>query len=194
MLTRRGRLDPAPALVRSLTDAEAFGEFYDTYMEPVLAYFVRRTLDPELAADFVGQTFALALERRRQFRGTTTREERSWLFAIAHSQLTDYWRHEQVVRDAMDRLRVESVSMSLEDLERVEELAGLTELKDQITAGLSALSAEYREAVVLRIVDELPYTEVAAKLAITSQAARIRVSRGLKVLREHVALPEREAA
>jgi RNA polymerase sigma-70 factor (ECF subfamily) len=44
------------------------------------------------------------------------------------------------------------------------------------------LPEDTREAVTLRIVDELSYPDLAARLAITEQAARQRVSRGMRTL------------
>jgi DNA-directed RNA polymerase specialized sigma24 family protein len=44
------------------------------------------------------------------------------------------------------------------------------------------LSDNAREAIMLRVVDELPYSELASRLAISEQAARLRVSRGMRVL------------
>jgi DNA-directed RNA polymerase specialized sigma24 family protein len=35
---------------------------------------------------------------------------------------------------------------------------------------------------MLRVVDELSYSDLASRLAISEQAARLRVSRGMKVL------------
>ena len=46
----------------------------------------------------------------------------------------------------------------------------------------NGFSAPQREALPLRVVDELPYTDVADSLGISQQAARARVARGLKTL------------
>jgi DNA-directed RNA polymerase specialized sigma24 family protein len=35
---------------------------------------------------------------------------------------------------------------------------------------------------MLRVVEELPYSDLASRLAISEQAARLRVSRGMKIL------------
>ena len=47
---------------------------------------------------------------------------------------------------------------------------------------LAALPAAQRDAVRLRIVDELSYDDLAARLGITPDNARARVSRGLRAL------------
>src|SRR5687768_6459592 len=49
-------------------DAGSFELFYDRHFERVLAFFARRTVDPELAADLTAETFAAVLVARRRYR------------------------------------------------------------------------------------------------------------------------------
>jgi RNA polymerase sigma-70 factor (ECF subfamily) len=51
-----------------------------------------------------------------------------------------------------------------------------------IRSELRRLSNEQQEAIKLRVIDELAYSEVARALNISEQAARLRVSRGLRSL------------
>jgi RNA polymerase sigma-70 factor (ECF subfamily) len=66
-------------LARSLDDVDAFADFYRAYYDAILAFLVRRVLDPEVAFDLLSETFAKALERRWQFRGNTKEQEQAWL-------------------------------------------------------------------------------------------------------------------
>ena len=65
---------------------------------------------------------------------------------------------------------------------RIVELAGLDDLRGTVARELGALSEEHREALRLRVVEELSYDDVAERLAITEPAARARVSRGLRTI------------
>jgi RNA polymerase sigma-70 factor (ECF subfamily) len=65
----------------------------------------------------------------------------------------------------------------------IEELAASTELEQRVVAAFGELSVEQREALWLRVVEERPYPEVSRALGLTEQAARARVSRGLRALR-----------
>jgi DNA-directed RNA polymerase specialized sigma24 family protein len=56
---------------------------------------------------------------------------------------------------------------------------------------LALLSPELRQAVTLRVLDEMSYSDVAAATGTTGGAARVRVHRGLNILRQR--LQEREA-
>src|SRR3954451_2845549 len=80
------------ARMRSTDDGEAFQDFYVANRGRLLAFLTRRTLDPDVARDLTAEAFAVALARRRQFRGRTDAEAEAWLFAIARTQLADYWR------------------------------------------------------------------------------------------------------
>jgi RNA polymerase sigma factor (sigma-70 family) len=54
----------------------------------------------------------------------------------------------------------------------------------ELEAALAALSPAVREAVVLRAVEQLDHREIASRTGCSPQAARLRVSRGLRALRE----------
>src|SRR5688500_19218601 len=103
---RQTRPEP-PLLRRAADDPAAFDELYDELAQRVLLFFTRRVLDGQLALDLTGETFASAFQRRRSFRGTTIEEQEGWLFAIARTQLSRYWRRGRVEREALERIRVE---------------------------------------------------------------------------------------
>jgi RNA polymerase sigma-70 factor (ECF subfamily) len=53
---------------------------------------------------------------------------------------------------------------------------------ERLQAAVDALPAAYREAVKLRVVDELSYGEAAAQMACSEPTARVRVHRSLRAL------------
>jgi RNA polymerase sigma-70 factor (ECF subfamily) len=55
------------------------------------------------------------------------------------------------------------------------------------------LAPELRHAIELRILDDLPYEEVASAIGTTTGAARVRVHRGLNALRARL-LPTTEVS
>ena len=180
------RSDRSGALARSKDDAAAFREFYDLYVERVVVFFARRTFSAELAADLTSETFALALERRRQFRGSSAEEEQGWLWAIARSQLSALWRHSEVEQRALARLGLDPISMTSEGIERVEELAGLAELRHAVANALDQLSDDQACAVEQRVLRERSYAELANEFGVTEDVVRSRVSRGLRTMAERL--------
>jgi RNA polymerase sigma-70 factor (ECF subfamily) len=168
-------------LAASVRDPEAFAVFYDLHFERVLAFFAKRVSDSDTAFDLTSETFAKALERRRQFRGASRDEEQAWLFSIARTELLHFWRDGATEHAALSRLGVEVPALADPDLERIEELASL--LGDElIRDALTVLPDDQRRAVELRVFDDVDYETLAAVLEISVQTARMRVSRGLRAL------------
>ena len=159
-----------------------FDALYDLNAERLLVYFTRRTLDPDTALDLWAETLSQAFERWPRFRGSSEGEAVAWLYAIARARWADYLRRGYAERRALGRLRIARPELGSEDIERLEELAGLVELRAQVGAALAGLPSDQREALQLRIVEELPYPEVADRMRVTEPAARARVSRGLRRL------------
>lgn len=169
-------------LRRVATDPEAFAEFFERYREELLVYLTREVMDVEPALDLMSESFAIALERHGSFRGSRSDEERAWLYAIARNELKHYWRHGKIERRALRRLGIEAAQLDDIESERLVELAGIARLSERINGALSGLPPEQRAAVELRVVDELDYEAVAARLGISEASARARVSRGLRAL------------
>jgi RNA polymerase sigma factor (sigma-70 family) len=173
---------PVEALRRSAREPEAFASFYGSHAEALLAFLARRVQDADLALELTAESFAQAYVGRGRFRGSTDAETAAWLYGIARRQLALYFRKGKVERRALERLRIVVPRFDEEQRARVTELAELDDLRAALRVELERLSRAQREALRLRVVEELPYTEVARRLEISEGAARARVARGLKAL------------
>jgi RNA polymerase sigma-70 factor (ECF subfamily) len=171
------------SLKHAKQDPRAFGEFYREHATAVTRYFMRRIANAEASLDLAAETFAEAYVGRRRFRGVTEEEARAWLYVIARRQLAAYLRRGYAARETLSRLGLERPEVDAEELQRVEGLGEMDDVHDLLTRRMSDLPDGYREAVRLRVVEELPYVEVAQRLDITETAARMRVSRALARLR-----------
>jgi RNA polymerase sigma-70 factor (ECF subfamily) len=174
--------NPAQTLRRSTGEPEAFAEFYKHHFKRVLAYLARSVCDPDLALELTAETFAQAYMARGRFRGSTAEEAEAWIYRIARRQLARYFRRGDVARRAMKRLQIQLPPIDGEQRAEVEELADLAGLRSALRTELRRVPDSQREALWLRVVEELPYAEVAARLEISELAARTRVSRGLRSL------------
>jgi RNA polymerase sigma factor (sigma-70 family) len=159
-----------------------FDELYRGESERVLLFFARRTFDAETAVDLTAETFAAAYLGWRGLRGGSREERQAWLYTIARRRLSRYLRRGRVERRALRRLGIQTPSVHEDDLALIEERAGLAQLRAALSGELARLSAEQRQALELRVVQERPYAEVARDLGISELAARARVSRGLRAL------------
>jgi RNA polymerase sigma-70 factor (ECF subfamily) len=176
-MTYSGRSD-AQLILASGTDPAAFRELYDRWAEPLLAYFYRRVLDGEVAADLLADTFAVAYERRARFRDVG-RPGGAWLYGIAGKELSHYFRRRSVELRASRRLGLERPELDAESAARIEALVESDELRASLAAAMLRMSGAERDAVELRVVRELGYDEIAARLQCSEAAARTRVHRGL---------------
>ncbi len=168
------------SLARSIGEPSAFDAFYIEHAERLLRFFARRTLDGEAAADLTAETFAQAYRSRRRFRGRGDEEAAGWLYAIAYRQLASFRHRGLVDRVMRERLGIATPQLVDADYERIEQLADLPALRDELARVLDLLSPGAQVALRLRVVDELAYGEIATRLDVTEQAARARVSRALR--------------
>jgi RNA polymerase sigma-70 factor (ECF subfamily) len=176
-------------MARTRLDADLLAAAYERDARRMLVYFTRRLYDAQLAVDLVGETYARAFELRRRFHGDPADVEAlaAWVFGIGRNVLNETLRRGAAERRALRRAGVVAPALAAEELARIEELAALRELRAAVAAALAELSVQQREAVRLRVVDELDYAAVADRLGISEQAARARVSRGLRGLAAAVA-------
>jgi RNA polymerase sigma-70 factor (ECF subfamily) len=155
----------------------SFGLFYERRVREVLGFMMRRTGDPEVAADLTAETFAAAIVARRRFRPDGA-PAGAWLFAIARRKLVDYQRRGYADDRARRRLGMERRTPAEEDA------ALIRLLGDDVTIRwLDALPGDQRAAIEARVLDDRPYAEIAGELGTSEATVRMRVSRGLASLR-----------
>ena len=172
--------DDRELLVATRSEPAAFGTFYRRNLPTILAYFVDRTHDHELAADLTAETFAAALHGSTRYR-PGPEPAAAWLFAIARSKLVDSYRRGRVEDRSRRQLGMQPVHLDDAEIERVEALADAG--RSRLSALLAELPAEQREAIEARVIEERDYPDVARRLRCSEQVARKRVSRGLARLR-----------
>jgi RNA polymerase sigma factor (sigma-70 family) len=161
---------------------DAFIALYERDAEPVLVFFTRRTLDVEVALDLTAETFAQAWRGWSRVRVDSVEEVQGWLFTIARRQLGRYLRRGHVERRVLSQIGLSVPALADDDIAEIERAAGLGAVRSALGAELKKLSEDQRRALQLRIVEELPYQEVARQLGTTEPTARARVSRGLRAL------------
>ncbi len=157
-----------------MADPESFVALYEREAEPVLVFLARRTLDAEVALDLTAETFAQAWQGWPRVRPESTEEVRAWLFTIARRQLGRYLRRGTVERRALAAVGLSVPRLCAEDVPEIERATGLDELRRSVNAGLRTLPGNQRDAIRLRVVDELSYAEVARRLGVSEPAARRR--------------------
>jgi RNA polymerase sigma-70 factor, ECF subfamily len=181
---------PAPAvssdaslLAAARHDPDAFRELYERYAQPVHEYFVRRTGSRAPALDLTAETFAQAWLVRARFRDEASGSAAPWIYGIARNVLLMSIRRGALERRATERLGLH---------ERLDRPQGVDDPVPEWADGadelLDTLPAHQREAVRLRVLEDLEYSDIARELGTTPGAARVRVHRGLNALKRHLTL------
>lgn len=169
-------------LARAATgDGDAFACFYRRHLGAIAGYLVRRTSDPEVAADLTAEVFAAALIACPRYRPGGP-PALAWLYGIAANKLRESRRRGRVEAEARRRLAWEPQPLDDDDLAAVERMAGADD-EPELLAAVATLPLDQREAILARVVDEQGYDEIAARLVCSESVVRQRVSRGLRTLR-----------
>lgn len=174
------RRSDSELLAATARDAEAFGVFYNRNFKPVLTYFWSRTRDREVASDLTAETFAAALQTIDRYdpdRGNPGQ----WLYGIAGNQLKKFWRRNRASERARKRLQIQTPPTADSGWEQLEAADARLDAQ-RIASALERIPNKNREAVRLRIVEQLDYTEISQILGCSPGTARVRVLRGLRRL------------
>jgi RNA polymerase sigma-70 factor (ECF subfamily) len=171
----------AELLRRARRDPDAFRALYDRYSEPVYGFLVRRTHDEAAALELTAETFAAAWIGRRRFEDRAGGSAAPWLFGIARNLLARSVRQRSVERRAQERLGLE---LTQEPAPAAD--SWLDGDDGELRLALASLGGGEREAIELRVIEDLDYGGVARRLGISTGAARVRVFRGLGRLRRRL--------
>ena len=172
----------AELLEAAKRDPQAFREFYDRYAVWIHSWFKRQTRSETAAIDLTAETFAQAWHALRRFRDMAGGSGAPWLFGIARNLLRQYHKHNRIETAARERLGMPLSFAESEEYERVDDREAAHALRPQLRTAMGSLPQDQRRALDLRVVQQLPYEEVADRLGCSQNAARLRVSRGLRAI------------
>ena len=170
----------------------AYERLIAQYQQPVYNLVYRLLNDPADTCDVVQEVFVKIFRNIKAFRGHSSLK--TWVYRIALNEAYNrrrwFGRHKkQEVDFGRDDA---SAGFSLQDTlpdsgSSPFELALSGEAQAFIEVALQALSPAFREAVVLRDVEELSYEEISDVLGINIGTVKSRILRGREALRKEVA-------
>ena len=171
---------PAAAAAGEGASAE-FERLYRANVEAVMAYFARRSRDPQVVADLTADTFVAAITSFESFdpgRGTA----RAWVFGIARrvyaSYCETYSQHQHRLQRLAGRREL--------DPDQVEELLNRIDAERacrDMLAELAALPEKDRAAIELVDIAGLRPQEAASALGLAPGTVRMRLLRARARLR-----------
>lgn len=161
-------------------DREALAALVERHHAALAALVRQRAGLRAPVEDLLQETFARVLTHLPRFRERAS--FLTWTAAIALNLATDWLRKERRRARLAPRADVEGDDLPARGA-HVDDAAQRREDAERARAALDALPMPLRIAVTLRVVQDLPYEDVAARLAVPVPRARTWVSRGLHRLR-----------
>jgi RNA polymerase sigma-70 factor, ECF subfamily len=163
-------------------DRDALAELWRTYQAPLLRYLrARRIVSPDDVASTVWVDVARSLDR---FDGGDD-DFRRWLFTIAHRRSVDEVR--RAVRRSESPIEAVAEVLATDGADVEHER---NEALDRAIDLVSSLPDNLAEAVMLRVVNDLPLRDVADVMGTTEGNVRVMVHRGLTRLRRKLSVTD----
>ena len=154
-------------------DVRAVEQLVRRFSRPALAVAARLLTDRALAEDAVQEAFLRVVRKRDTY--LPSKPFAGWFYTILRNVCLDMLRRRRREADAVQQAgRMRTAPQPATD-------------SPETPALLDRLPRVERDVLVLRIMEDLTFREVAAALGITESAAKKRGQRGLRRLREHLA-------
>ncbi len=155
-------------------------EIYDLYGDALYRYLALRLGSGQDAEDVLQETF-VRLARyadRRLF----IRDPRAFAFCCAHNEANRFWKKRLRLRDKEASFRPELVSRLFHGPDEASEV--------RLGEALAGLSAEQREAVVLKEFESLTFKAIGAVCRVSTNTAASRYRYGMARLRAFFGEPK----
>ncbi len=153
---------------------------FDTFADGVYTLAYRITRDRHLAEDVVQETFIKVIRSLVSYRGDGPIA--AWIYRIGYREAVAVTRRRR--EDPLDPVAVAAeIDRPTESVEE-QVLAG--ELVARLDEAINSLSESVRAAFVLRDVEGLSTTEVAAVLEISASAVKMRLARARESMRRQL--------
>ncbi len=175
----------AELLAAAKRNPEAFGKLYDRYAVRAYGWARRAGLGEVDALDLVAELFAQAWIGRGSFHDPGDGNAAGWLHGIARNLLASRRRRGRIELKARRRLGM-PLTAEPDTGAALAERLDATASRPALEAAMDELPRTHRQAVQMRVVDELDYPELALRLNCSETTARKWVSLGLRSLRERL--------
>jgi RNA polymerase sigma-70 factor (ECF subfamily) len=162
-------------------DQHALAMIYDRYSTALFQYAYRQLGDQQMAEDCVAETFTRFLQALKKNKGPREHLQ-SYLYRIAHNWITDQFRKKIFIADGFDE-QIELIESKQKDVEA----AVLNRLNaQQLREFLRELTAEQRQVIVLKHLENMNNEEVAEIMQKNVGSVKALNSRGLVNLRKMI--------
>jgi RNA polymerase sigma-70 factor (ECF subfamily) len=166
-------------------DAGAFETLYERHRGPLYRFLLRQVNDTAAAEELFQDVWMRVIDARGRYQARA--QFSSWLYAIAHNRLMDFYRASGKAK----RLDLDESEAALGELPAGDPPAELLlERKrsaQRLLAALASLPEAQREAFLLQQEGELSVEEIARTTGVSRETAKSRLRYALSKLRASLA-------
>ncbi|MBZ0290140.1 MAG: sigma-70 family RNA polymerase sigma factor [Anaerolineae bacterium] len=155
-------------------DKNAVSALYEGYAQAIFRYISYRVESDMVAEDLTAEVFLRMVQGLPRYEDTGA-PFGAWLYRIAATQIADHHRGKRRVAEPL------SENQASDDTDPFGKTAKAQE-KAQLRRALASLPEEYQTLLILRFMQGLPHTEVAAILNKSDAHIRVIQHRALKAL------------
>jgi len=171
--------DEALMLAWAGGDAAAFDTLYARHRGPLFRFLVAQLRDRPLAEELYQDVWQRVIAARQGWRPEAAFG--TWLYRIAHNRLNDHWRAQRHRPPAP--VDAELRMAALADPDDPERLAHRDQTRETLQRALDELPEDQREAVLLRLQQELSLEEIGRITGVGRETVKSRLRYALDKLR-----------
>jgi len=157
-------------------DAQALEEIFDRYSPGIFRYAYRLLGDTEIARECMAETFSRFLTALKRESGPDNYLQ-AYLYRIAHNWITDYYRRKIPPAVPLDKVNLTDSTTEPHQV-MVDHLSS-----QQLREALSLLTADQRQVIVLKYIEEWENNAISMALNRPVGAIKALQHRGLEALR-----------
>ena len=162
-------------------EVNAFGTLVERYQKPIFNLMYRMAGSSDKAADLTQETFIRAYQKLERFH--PGKRFFPWLYSIGLNLARDFTRKNTRNPETLSALNPESFSGCNSPGDQHNRMCESLEFL-RLEKALDELPVIYREALILRYHEESSMRDIAAALNLSVSAVKMRVHRGLNMLRD----------
>lgn len=156
---------------------QEYQQIFKELYRPIRNFIYFRCSDADLAEDITQDTFLKLWETRSKIDRSTVK---AYLYKIAQNNTINHQKRQQLFFQFMRKAGSEK------EYDTPEKMVEMEQYEEKLQKALAQLPEGGREVFLMNRLEDLTYVEIADRLGLSVKAIEKRMSKVLKILREHL--------
>ncbi len=165
-----------------------FTLIYEAEHDAVFRFCFFRVSDREKALDLTQESFVKLW--KHMLENTKVDNPKAFLFVVARHLIIDWYRKKKTLSLDFYNSNELGKGFDVADESGASEIETSSDAK-RVTSMISKLPPQYRDAVYLRFVEDLPPRDIAQILKLSTGVVSVRITRGIQELRRMLGINNR---